>query len=963
MPSLRGRRRDSQQEKENALPEEETEKVAPRKHSMHEFFRSTGENFKAVTARIPRRRSGQEAKDQPASPTPSSRSRHSEQLRSLDIGDDALDRVMGLSKEPKMTSDSSSVEQRLRADSRRAPSDSGLTHTASHRSKAEGNRSLLGVQELREMFTGAPYFSVSSVRNGYEPRVVFGDEEEKPGVRRGSDCVDFAHLSFSASTLRRFAPDRPKGPEPSACDGAENGVCEVPSMLSAQGHDLGTVGFEHYLQIPVADSTLKPAESMLEKRKLLHTNPKALGMQKLDVEYLVQRLTSLSRAHAKVKEASEGDRSVAAAEEDLTSEELFSRLLSDKTGAASALGGRARFGREIEALVHALGQTELWHDFSLVEWRIRAGQLLWASQEAEQLRLDEDREPSEMEVLLLQATLAAELLVRKESFGQDKHYNYPGIAETPSIAWCTVLARVILENLALSLPHMGNTSVDNRKSFFSALSFFTAKEEEEDRTSIQPLTYPKKETTQLEGLLHFAEKIGWPHAQDVRYELEQKLAAPSPRTSIAPSNDRRQTSMAFSIYATPLGSPCLSPPTMATPATPGARSSYFGGSIGAPPSPCKRPGTSRMITAQSMHLLPANNGSRQRTEGFEVGGWLSRSWLTGLVMPGEAASHFLMGTLLENSPHAIEALGEQANLYGGFLYRGRMFWSKSCVVGRVLAACDGARECMGWIAVEDLSRESIAEGWINADVLEAPEPPTPRIKQGGAVADDSDPLCGYSAAELKTRDFITPIDGPPVLGNEVRCEGIAFTNDHPSESATEQTTAELTFSSTLNSKLPPLRVPLTYDIHFISSYPCHPTPSAPRPRAQATTPSYVHGHEDGAHPQREKPLPSPPAYPLHINYTFTTIPVTALLSASPAGGRVDALSPPGETVPAGEQDGDVTVLDCRGTGPGVQDLDMLARAWCAKVGESAVVGREGRTCLSCCVREARALGVRVVIRI
>jgi hypothetical protein len=52
------------------------------------------------------------------------------------------------------------------------------------------------------------------------------------------------------------------------------------------------------------------------------------------------------------------------------------------------------------------------------------------------------------------------------------------------------------------------------------------------------------------------------------------------------------------------------------------------------------------------------------------------------------------------------------------------------------------------------------------------------------------------------------------------------------------------------------------------------------------------------------------------------------------------------------------VLDCRGKA----DLELLARAWCAKVGENAVVGRVGRTCLACCVREARGLGVRVVIR-
>jgi hypothetical protein len=63
-----------------------------------------------------------------------------------------------------------------------------------------------------------------------------------------------------------------------------------------------------------------------------------------------------------------------------------------------------------------------------------------------------------------------------------------------------------------------------------------------------------------------------------------------------------------------------------------------------------------------------------------------------------------------------------------------------------------------------------------------------------------------------------------------------------------------------------------------------------------------------------------------------------------------------DTVHLGDE---TVVLDCRGTG----ELQLLARAWCAKVGENAVVGRAGKTCLGCCVREARGLGVKVVIRI
>ncbi len=55
----------------------------------------------------------------------------------------------------------------------------------------------------------------------------------------------------------------------------------------------------------------------------------------------------------------------------------------------------------------------------------------------------------------------------------------------------------------------------------------------------------------------------------------------------------------------------------------------------------------------------------------------------------------------------------------------------------------------------------------------------------------------------------------------------------------------------------------------------------------------------------------------------------------------------------------VLVLDARAS----SDLELLARAWCAEKGFHAVVGRVERTCLACCVREARGLGINTVIRV
>jgi len=96
-------------------------------------------------------------------------------------------------------------------------------------------------------------------------------------------------------------------------------------------------------------------------------------------------------------------------------------------------------------------------------------------------------------------------------------------------------------------------------------------------------------------------------------------------------------------------------------------------------------------------------------------GWLSKSYLTGLILPGEGLSHFLISTLLENDEAAIGQLGEQANLYGGFVYSRKSFWSTACIIGRVLAAGKGSSECMGWLSSPILPN-GVGQGWVNIEI-------------------------------------------------------------------------------------------------------------------------------------------------------------------------------------------------------------------------------------------------------
>lgn len=689
---------------------------------------------------------------------------------------------------------------------------------------------------------------------------------------------------------------------------ASDDLLEMPNMMSLTGRDPGTVGMEYFLQLPASDSKLTPSEveiDALQRRADLLSELERLGLRQVNLEIIIDRLSEIGdmqQSHDGAQQATSSSNEQKAAE---MYADLFSKLLTTPKCTLASEEDPTAFSVQIAALAEILNAPGLWYDFSYVEWRIRLGQLLWAADDSTESAI------SERDVILLQITLASELLIRLDLSSGPRG----AAAQTKKVQWDLVLARQFLDNVRIA-PKSSSSGEDkqNRSSVFSMMSFYSAKETFEE-PQIEAILYPRHEAKQLEGLLKFAETLQWPHLDAVRTHMKDR------------SERLTKPSAEYSAYATPIATPNLS-------------SSFQGGYFGNE----KRPQIGRTATAQSIQLLPV---SAYGSDSFDAGGWLSRSWLTGLVLPGEAASHFLISTLLENSPEAIEALGDSANLYGGFLYKSRSFWSKSSVVGRVLAAADNANDCMGWISGPGASSKQ-ADGWVNIEVKDLPVT-TPQLTVENALAINSSFTRNKDAATLTEADFTYPSDSPPIMGNEAVFHGLSLhqtdtsfeLSQGPSTdslSATPTSTANLTFSSRTSSPTT-TTIPLLHDIHFISSYPCFPDPRCSS-RASLPPPSSPFSYTG-----EDKQLPDPPCHPLHTSYGMEIIPAATLLS---------------DTSTKLEQTGDsnTLVLDCRGS----NELDLLARAWCARVGENAVVGKAGRTCLACCVREASGLGVKVVIR-
>ncbi|KAJ5557273.1 hypothetical protein N7494_001188 [Penicillium frequentans] len=844
--------------------------------------------------------------------------------------------------------------------------------------------------DIKAIFSGAPHFLLERGKHGrFYPQVIFPWDEHHPPILRMLDRKPLPHASFTLCTLHAHLPvpddwavrggvplhlhswQRTGGFKRASFD---VGVFEVPNMLANNGREPGTVGYRHFLEFDIADMKRysgrpeprvdpefqrlgqlpateafglmdgysKPysqclSGAVLDRHQLLREGPaawKRVGVRDINLRTLVQRLTHLRQLRLKILI----DGSTMTVLDIETSHELHTILhtqfLYPHPPPADLMPGHPEsLKSQIKTLTTVLATRGAWIDFSLPEWRVRAGQVLWeAPPHADGDCVNESETGSsqkpwmnpgmERKWLLVQLLLAAELLIRLDAFVRrgmlhDPHGGLMTMHELEhyermregKVNWDLIVARRFLDNLDIAY---GSTPAEASpvgtpssapsdkptKHRFSLLESInrrlTSSTEPEYRSAWQCHISSPHIRQQLEGLCVFAENIGWPGIDTLKTTLEQKLrngsqALTFPQSKLRDIDQHRKRQQA----------------TLR------------------PHERCKK---------------------------------------TCFVIPGEGISHLLIGTLLENDTNAIEQLGPTANLYGGFIYGGRSWWSKACIVGRVLSALDCAQTCMGWVGSDVLPRDvntmnPLDPGWFEVPVqrFEAPVQRVshtgsasaacrPRIKQGGRLALDSTPL---GMGDISADAFTLPVDQPATSGSApiVRLEALILPVHTPrrrniikSDEASISFALEMESESKSESKAPTtITLPLRYNVRFISGHECRPPLG------------FLSHHQD----KRDKAETSDwsefkrlPGHPLHRSYTYKNVSLESL---------------PQQPAPAANTDGshEVIVIDARGS----RNKETFVRAWCASVGSHALIGRVGRTCIACCVREARAINVQVVVRV
>jgi hypothetical protein len=604
-------------------------------------------------------------------------------------------------------------------------------------------------EHIQALFSGAPHFFLKQTGPRPTPSTSYPWDEELT-TRDVSDSVQLAQPAFSAATLHRHLPALLQSADQERIyQGYGLNVVEVPSMLSAQGTEVGTIGFEHFLELPRSDNLVTDLQQSqtsndyleaLKNKELMQANPQKLGIRVVDMSMVYDRLVELGDLFEAFHDSPERITIL----NNQTSGDLYANLFGKfltPPGYDGSVDDPTGMKVQIDTLLKILGLKGVWYDFSLVEWRIRCGQILWNDPEWE--TEDSTYLWTERDKLLFQITLACELLLRldavtsmePEDVKAQMHVTPQDLngftnLKTRKTDWDLVLARRFLENILVVRENDIDASTPDQTSrgLLSILGSSAPKES----PKADVVLLPQHQSRQLSGLLHFAQAIQWPSLDTILTELAKKLGAsevssePGHSPALSAKFLQPSTPSSISVYGTPL----------ATPRSPVVRDSYFGHLE----RPTPNRANSLQIPLSTTLLVHADSPGHA----LNVGGWLSRSYLSGLVLPGEPISHFLISTLLENDKLAIAALGDSANLYGGFIYSGRTWWSKASIVGRVLGCVDGAVECMGWVTFSRLP-EDLPDGWYATSSNQLPSDMPPRISA------ENDPVLGDSTIIRSTR--------------------------------------------------------------------------------------------------------------------------------------------------------------------------------------------------------------------
>lgn len=320
-------------------------------------------------------------------------------------------------------------------------------------------------------------------------------------------------------------------------------------------------------------------------------------------------------------------------------------------------------------------------------------------------------------------------------------------------------------------------------------------------------------------------------------------------------------------------------------------------------------------------------------------------WLFGLVLPGKYFRHRAMSCLVLAS-QGSKHLGPAPYYDSGLIIAGKSYWPTRTVLGRVLGGLRRAptqggsvgRAVCGWLGPapvpKDESGRAIPDGWILLFARDI-DFPVPVVKSANALADlglaeaDGGPIEDpVDVVESLTNpdEWICPTPPSRPAVSTVRFKGIRLER-MPTVSAAGAGMSLFSSFGQLPTRYRPI---LDFDVAGASvSYVLYANP------VFVAAPPCVVMHAGGGHVVHRRQA---------LRYLAATVPVAQLKTTYPEAGKL-------------------LIINAMGGG----DEELIARAWCAERGKSAVIRRNvlnQECCFACaCAVASGSTGLAVDVLI
>ncbi|CAD6505664.1 BgTH12-01154 [Blumeria graminis f. sp. triticale] len=298
------------------------------------------------------------------------------------------------------------------------------------------------------------------------------------------------------------------------------------------------------------------------------------------------------------------------------------------------------------------------------------------------------------------------------------------------------------------------------------------------------------------------------------------------------------------------------------------------------------------------------------------------SYLSSVILPGPTLPFLLMKSLLSfDNSLAYPTLDLLTHLSpnSGFQYKGTTYWTSNCILGKVLAPT--CKEIGGWIGPA-CSAEGL-DPTQAAQIFQQEAKRRLKAVDVETMNERSLPL-GPVAKTYPISDYmiVEPNLDPDSFVNNIRIEKLKLRLiSSPKAKVESHKSVPDNFDACIQFAVDgtswPLR--LRFNVMFINAASCKGGP-----------------------------------HPLFIDYEYKIIPIDDILCM---GDWKNQDHEDEYSARLGGNDENVLVIESFG----IADNEVLARAWCAHEGISALVADVSKTCMSCAIREAFAACLDVLI--